>query len=48
MIDMKIEEIKKVIKSELPKILKSDPSFRRYIIQITKLYHPSKKKQKTE
>jgi len=39
-----LEEIKKIIKAELPAILKTDPSFRRYIIQITKLYYPPKKK----
>jgi len=44
MVEMNIEEVKKIIKNELPKILKSDPSFRRYILQVTKLYYPPKKK----
>jgi hypothetical protein len=39
-----LEEIKKIIKNELPTILKTDPSFRRYILQITKAYYPPKKK----
>ncbi|WP_353684127.1 DUF3782 domain-containing protein [Thermodesulfovibrio sp. 3907-1M] len=39
-----LEEIKKIIKTELPTILRTDPSFRRYILQITKLYYPPKKK----
>ncbi|MCS7215129.1 MAG: DUF3782 domain-containing protein [Thermodesulfovibrio sp.] len=44
MTEINIEEIKRIIKSELPKILKADPSFRKYILQITKLYYPPKKK----
>ncbi len=44
MASINLEEIKKLIKTELPTILRTDPSFRRYILQITKLYYPPKKK----
>ncbi|GAQ95646.1 hypothetical protein TAGGR_3119 [Thermodesulfovibrio aggregans] len=44
MTSISLEEIKKIIKTELPSILKTDPSFRKFILQITKSHYPPKKK----
>ena len=43
MSEMNIEEIKKIIKTELTTTSRTGPSFRKYALQITKLYCPPKK-----